>query len=82
METSYGRLLISKDKKNKSELYYKFIPTKDFDIKMKEAIIHKEEWQKELEQEVNKKLGEIYYYDSQKKLIIRGENINLLKASL
>lgn len=33
---------------------------------MKEAIIHKEEWQKELEQEVNKKLGEIYYYDTKK----------------
>lgn len=64
IETPYGRLLISKDKKDKSELYYKFIPTKDFDIKMKEAVIHKEEWQKELEQEVNKKLGEIYYYDS------------------
>ena len=66
IETRYGRLLISKDKKDKSELYYKFIPTKDFDIKMKEAYSHKEEWQKELEQEVNKKLGEIYYYDSQK----------------
>ena len=50
IETKYGRLLISKDKKDKSELYYKFIPTKDFDIKMKEAYSHKEEWQKELEQ--------------------------------
>lgn len=63
IETSYGRLLISKDKKDKSELYYKFIPTKDFGIKMKEAVIHKEEWQKELEQEVNKKLADIYSYD-------------------
>ena len=63
IETSYGRLLISKDKKDKSELYYKFIPTKDFDIKMKEAYSHKEEWQKELQQEVNKKLADIYSYD-------------------
>ena len=30
---------------------------------MKEAVIHKEEWQKELEQEVNKKLADIYSYD-------------------
>ena len=62
-ETEYGKIIIHRDKKDNTKLFYRFIPTKDFE-KQSELLIEKTEgFQKKLEQDLNKKLADIYSYE-------------------
>ena len=63
IDTIYGKLIIDRNNKHDSQLFYKFVPTKEFDIQMKNIMNESDEWQKELEKALNKKLKNIYSYE-------------------
>lgn len=58
--TEIGKLVIGPNNKEEGKLFYKFFPTKDFDFKMKEQIKQAQNFQKEIEEKLEKKLSKIY----------------------
>lgn len=58
--TEFGKLIIEPNNKEEEKLFYKFFPSKEFDFKMKEQIKQMQDFQKEIEEKLEKKLSNIY----------------------
>lgn len=60
LNIEFGKLIIEPNNKEEGKLFYKFFPSKEFDFKMKEQIKQMQDFQKEVEEKLEKKLSYIY----------------------